>query len=69
MRVRYFEDKAVDPPKKEPKVLQPPTGNCTICGKRALLPHQCPRCHKRACDERLCKSNIERVKQCRASLR
>jgi len=69
MRVRYFEDKAVDPPKKEPKVLQAPIGNCTICGKEALLPFHCSRCHKRACEERLCKENIKEVKQCKASIR
>jgi len=68
MRVRYFEDKAVDPPRKEPKVLQAPIGNCTICGDSSLLLYQCSRCHKRACDKKLCKANIQQVKQCKAAI-
>ena len=68
MRVRYFDDKAVDPPKKESKVLRAPIGNCTICGQKTTLPYQCPRCHKGACDERFCRENIKQVKQCKASV-
>ena len=68
MRVRYFEDKAVDPPRKEPKVLPAPAGNCTICGQADLLPYQCKRCHKRACEKKLCRTNIQKVAQCKATV-
>jgi hypothetical protein len=69
MRVRYFEDKAVDPPRKEPKVLKAPTGTCTICGHPSLLLYECSRCHKRACDKKPCKVNIQRVTQCKAAVK
>ena len=39
-------------------------GKCQICDSVNVLPHHCPKCGKRACDEKQCRLLIQDERMC-----